>query len=205
MCYDPTSIRVYVSSHARFVQTEFSGLTQTTRPTASPHGTISQAPSPPVPPDVTEAEHTTDGADTGQPDGASIQEGNENDMPADDVGTIAHRLSRRRRMPAAVMASDLLAEPRSRKGRRPAEHLRDTGLQTIHVDYERGGIGHDLAREDVASRVAELAFDALCIAVVVSPPCSTWSAARFEPGDPQVLRTTELPMGVPQKDGGLYP
>eukprot|EP00965_Chrysotila_dentata_P011293 368170-Pleurochrysis_carterae.AAC.1 len=65
-------------------------------------------------------------------------------------------------MPAAFVASDLLADPvlpfiiclcsgEERAGDL-AEHLRDTGLQSIHVDYVRGGIGHDLAREDVASR-----------------------------------------------------
>eukprot|EP00965_Chrysotila_dentata_P023820 789219-Pleurochrysis_carterae.AAC.4 len=43
----------------------------------------------------------------------------------------------------------------------------------------------------------------MCIAVVALPACSTWSAARFEPGDPQVLRTTEHLMGVPQKDVGF--
>eukprot|EP00965_Chrysotila_dentata_P157323 5197638-Pleurochrysis_carterae.AAC.1 len=32
-------------------------------------------------------------------------------MSADDEGTLAQRLSRRRRMPATVVASDLLAEP----------------------------------------------------------------------------------------------
>eukprot|EP00965_Chrysotila_dentata_P066029 2186287-Pleurochrysis_carterae.AAC.1 len=39
MCYDPILKRVYVSPRARFAETEFPGLTQTTRPTASPHGT----------------------------------------------------------------------------------------------------------------------------------------------------------------------
>eukprot|EP00965_Chrysotila_dentata_P215276 6188669-Pleurochrysis_carterae.AAC.2 len=39
MCYEAMSKRVYVSPPARFVETEFPGLTQTTRPTASPHGT----------------------------------------------------------------------------------------------------------------------------------------------------------------------
>eukprot|EP00965_Chrysotila_dentata_P177570 5865927-Pleurochrysis_carterae.AAC.1 len=64
-------------------------------------------------------------------------------------------------------------------------------------------MGHDLARSDVADRVVELASNNLCVAVFASPPCSTWSAARFEPGDPQVLRTNAHPMGVPQPGGGL--
>eukprot|EP00965_Chrysotila_dentata_P109787 3627663-Pleurochrysis_carterae.AAC.1 len=66
-----------------------------------------------------------------------------------------------------------------------AAYLTTGGLRVIHVDYERGGIGHNLARDDVADRVAALATSPLCIAVVASPPCSTWSAARFEPGAPQ--------------------
>eukprot|EP00965_Chrysotila_dentata_P205070 6182724-Pleurochrysis_carterae.AAC.2 len=60
---------------------------------------------------------------------------------------------------------------RSRKGRRPSRTSAKHRLgQIIHVDYERVGIGHDLAREDVASRVAELASDTLCIVVAASPP-----------------------------------
>eukprot|EP00965_Chrysotila_dentata_P106598 3520988-Pleurochrysis_carterae.AAC.1 len=84
-----------------------------------------------------------------------------------------------------------------------AAYLVAGGLHVVHVDYERGGIGHDLAHDDVADRVVALAASPLCIAVVTSPPCSTWSAARFEPGAPQVLRTRKHPMGVPQSDGGL--
>eukprot|EP00965_Chrysotila_dentata_P179229 5919155-Pleurochrysis_carterae.AAC.1 len=61
--------------------------------------------------------------------------------------------------------------------------------------YEQGGIGHDMARDDVAARVTALATNNLCVAVVASPPCSTWSAARLEPGVPQVLRTRDYPMG----------
>eukprot|EP00965_Chrysotila_dentata_P008093 263872-Pleurochrysis_carterae.AAC.1 len=66
---------------------------------ATPRGTTSQEPSPPVSPDVTKRKHATDGDDTGQPPDAEIQEGTKNDIPADDEGTIAQRLSRRRRMP----------------------------------------------------------------------------------------------------------
>eukprot|EP00965_Chrysotila_dentata_P250271 6209358-Pleurochrysis_carterae.AAC.2 len=76
-------------------------------------------------------------------------------------------------------------------------------LHVLYVNYERGGIRHALARDDVADSVAALAASPLCVAVVVSPPCSTWSAARFESGAPQVLRTRKHPMGVPQSDGGL--
>eukprot|EP00965_Chrysotila_dentata_P142125 4698494-Pleurochrysis_carterae.AAC.1 len=66
-----------------------------------------------------------------------------------------------------------------------AAYLVAGGMHAINVDYERGGIGHHLARDDVADRVAAFAASPLCVAVVTSPPCSTWSAARFEPGAPQ--------------------
>eukprot|EP00965_Chrysotila_dentata_P108938 3599218-Pleurochrysis_carterae.AAC.1 len=66
-----------------------------------------------------------------------------------------------------------------------AAHLAAAGVKVIQVDYERGGIGHDMARDEVAERVIALATSNLCIAVVASPPCSTWSAARFKPGAPQ--------------------
>eukprot|EP00965_Chrysotila_dentata_P193779 6175955-Pleurochrysis_carterae.AAC.6 len=60
-----------------------------------------------------------------------------------------------------------------------------------------------MARDDVADRVTTLTADALCVAVVASPPCSTWCAARFKPGAPQLLRTREHPIGVRQSDCGL--
>eukprot|EP00965_Chrysotila_dentata_P033066 1101448-Pleurochrysis_carterae.AAC.1 len=41
------------------------------------------------------------------------------------------------------------------------------GVAMIHVDYERGGIGHDLA-SDVTERVTTLATSTLCVAVVAT-------------------------------------
>eukprot|EP00965_Chrysotila_dentata_P168669 5570508-Pleurochrysis_carterae.AAC.1 len=54
-----------------------------------------------------------------------------------------------------------------------AAHLVAGGMHVINVDYERGGIGHDLARDDMADRVAALAANPMCVAVMASPPCST--------------------------------
>eukprot|EP00965_Chrysotila_dentata_P128570 4249835-Pleurochrysis_carterae.AAC.1 len=62
---------------------------------------------------------------------------------------------RRRRDTAAVVAPDLLQEPSKpyaiylcsivqREGDMAA-HLVAGGMHVINVDYERGGIGHDLA------------------------------------------------------------
>eukprot|EP00965_Chrysotila_dentata_P178341 5889964-Pleurochrysis_carterae.AAC.1 len=69
---------------------------------------------------------------------------------------------RRRRNTAAVVAPDLLREPTShfaiylcsgaQRDGDMAAYLVAGGLQVIHVDYEKGGIGHDLARDDVADR-----------------------------------------------------
>eukprot|EP00965_Chrysotila_dentata_P151276 5000044-Pleurochrysis_carterae.AAC.1 len=95
MCYDPNSKRVYVSPHARFVETDFPGLAQTTRPTVSPHVTVAQAPSPPAPPDAAEPQYTTEDANAEQPDNAGTQEAHENDTHANGESTIAQRLSRR--------------------------------------------------------------------------------------------------------------
>eukprot|EP00965_Chrysotila_dentata_P120950 3999895-Pleurochrysis_carterae.AAC.1 len=76
----------------------------------------------------------------------------------DGEGTIAERILRRRRQTAAVVATDLLDKPTlpfvlylcsgvQRDGDLAA-CLNKGGKRTIHVDYERGGIGHDLARDD---------------------------------------------------------
>eukprot|EP00965_Chrysotila_dentata_P122349 4044278-Pleurochrysis_carterae.AAC.1 len=84
-----------------------------------------------------------------------------------DEGTIATRILRRRRAPAAVVAQDLLADPvvpfvlylcsGSQRDNDLAAHLHDNNLSAIQIDYcECGGIGHDLAREDVAERAIEL-------------------------------------------------
>eukprot|EP00965_Chrysotila_dentata_P156845 5182650-Pleurochrysis_carterae.AAC.2 len=112
MCYDPLSKRSYVSPHARFVETEFpAGLVHATRPTTTPHGNVVHPPSPPTAPDVTKPENTTGSADVEQLGDARIQAKHENDNSVDGEGTLAQRLSRRQRTPAAVVASDLLAEP----------------------------------------------------------------------------------------------
>eukprot|EP00965_Chrysotila_dentata_P171518 5660466-Pleurochrysis_carterae.AAC.1 len=101
----------------------------------------------------------------------------------DGEGTITDRILRRRRQTAAVVATDLFDTPASpfvlylcsgvQRDGDLAAYLDKGGMRTIHVDYKRGGIGHDLARDDVADRVAELAANTLCVAVIASPPCST--------------------------------
>eukprot|EP00965_Chrysotila_dentata_P139166 4601861-Pleurochrysis_carterae.AAC.1 len=128
-------------------------------------------------------------------DDTDSQQPIDTDNDIDGEGTIADRILRRWRQTAEVVATDLLDEPTSpfvlylcsgvQRHGDLAAYLTKGGMLTIHVDYERGGIGHDLVRDDVADRVAELAANTLCVTVAASPPCSTWSAARFKPGAPQ--------------------
>eukprot|EP00965_Chrysotila_dentata_P130776 4323800-Pleurochrysis_carterae.AAC.1 len=116
-------------------------------------------------------------------DHADSQGPQDGSVDADGEGTIADRILRRRRQTAAVVATDLLSEPTSpfvlylcsgvQRDGDLAAHLTNGGMAVVHVDYERGGIGHDLSRDDVADRVAALAANTLCVAVVASPPCST--------------------------------
>eukprot|EP00965_Chrysotila_dentata_P062700 2077753-Pleurochrysis_carterae.AAC.1 len=76
----------------------------------------------------------------------------------DGEETIADRIPRCRRQTAAVVATDLLDKLASpfvlylcsgvQRDGDLAAHLNKGGMRAIHVDYERGGIGHDLARDD---------------------------------------------------------
>eukprot|EP00965_Chrysotila_dentata_P040457 1342473-Pleurochrysis_carterae.AAC.1 len=65
------------------------------------------------------------------------------------------------------------------------------GLHVVHIYYERGEIGHDLARDDLAERAIALAANPPRRSHAFTAACSTWLAARFEQGTPQVLRTIE--------------
>ena len=56
------------------------------------------------------------------------------------------------------------------------------------------------ARDRLLALVADGAF----LAVVVSPPCETWSIARFLPGGPRPLRSAEAPWGLPQLSAEEY-
>eukprot|EP00965_Chrysotila_dentata_P152425 5037875-Pleurochrysis_carterae.AAC.1 len=131
---------------------------------------------PAPPPAVTYEDDTFEEAPTGLDLEATPMEHD----AADDEGTIAERIARRRRATAAVVAPDLLANPDvpyviylcsgAECEDNLAAHLQKGGLHTIQIDYERGGMGHDLARSDVADRAVELASNNLCVAVFASPP-----------------------------------
>eukprot|EP00965_Chrysotila_dentata_P255372 6212196-Pleurochrysis_carterae.AAC.1 len=190
MCYDPLSKRVYVSPHARIIETELLGLSQAISPASKLHSLNVYIPPLPTLPEVADQDDATGDAKAYPPGDGDNNPEQENLGAADDGDTIAQRLLRHKRMPAATVASDLLAEPVV-----PSSTYHPRRLQEKRHRAQPG------SRRYVASRVAELSSDTLCVAVVAPPPCSTWSAA--EPGDPQVLRTSEHPMGVPQKDEGL--
>eukprot|EP00965_Chrysotila_dentata_P006207 202793-Pleurochrysis_carterae.AAC.1 len=89
---------------------------------------------------------------------ATEQEITHDQIDTNDEGTIAERLLRCRRQTAAVVASDPLITPTqpfviylcsgAQHDGDLAEFLIAGGLQVVHVDYARGGIGHDMARDD---------------------------------------------------------
>eukprot|EP00965_Chrysotila_dentata_P050224 1664013-Pleurochrysis_carterae.AAC.1 len=94
---------------------------------------------------------------------AELIDAHDTETAAADEGTIAERIAGRRRAPAAVVAPDLLEDPTStpfvlylcsgsERDDDLGAHLRDDGVAAIQIDYERGGIGDDLARDDVADR-----------------------------------------------------
>ena len=68
---------------------------------------------------------------------------------------------------------------------------RDGDLQTaqrigcLSVDPIIDARSFDLLNDSVVSRLIELATSANCVGIMASFPCSTWSAARFEPGGPR--------------------
>eukprot|EP00965_Chrysotila_dentata_P045857 1524081-Pleurochrysis_carterae.AAC.1 len=200
MCLDPSTKRIYVSPHALFIEASFPGLA-----TLSPPAPPASPPAPNNTPQTALPAMVDDNIDTNddaciapsppQYEDATEQETVHGDHDSNDEATIAERLMRRRRQTAAVVAFNLLDTPTklfviylcsgAQRDDDMAEFLIASDLQVVQVGYVRGGIGHDMARDEVADRVATLAADKLCVAVVASPPCSTWSAARFEPGAPQ--------------------
>ena len=76
-------------------------------------------------------------------------------------------------------------------------------LKVLNVDILLNGRHHDLTKDDVKLRLIEAASHNDCKGVMISTPCSTWSAARYNEGGPPVLRNLDNPMGIPSKDGKL--
>eukprot|EP00965_Chrysotila_dentata_P086995 2871659-Pleurochrysis_carterae.AAC.1 len=97
MCLEPVTKRIYVSPHARFIETEFPGSSTATPNTNTP--SIEPSPQPPAPPPATT--HENDAFEE-EPTGFDLEATPMEHDAADDVGTIAERLARRRRTTAAV-------------------------------------------------------------------------------------------------------
>eukprot|EP00965_Chrysotila_dentata_P165831 5474906-Pleurochrysis_carterae.AAC.1 len=101
MCFDPVAKRIYISPHTRLIETEFPGLTATVKAQAHDLTQTHQSPhTPPLPPANCDGEMDEDMADGETRLNAEITTPNDDSTEADE-GTIAARILRRRRAPAA--------------------------------------------------------------------------------------------------------
>ena len=69
-------------------------------------------------------------------------------------------------------------------------------------DSERD-LAHDLSDSNLQEHIIQQVKDKKFSMVLVSPPCSSWSRARFRQPGPKPVRTAEWPMGFPWLDGHL--
>ena len=90
-----------------------------------------------------------------------------------------------------------------RRGGDLAAQLALQGIGCVCVDTCIGGAAHDMTSDTVTRVLQGLAADARCVGVMASFPCSTWSAARYEPGGPPVLRDSDNPVGFRDEQGRL--
>ena len=79
-------------------------------------------------------------------------------------------------------------------------------LVVMHVDIKLGGRHHDMTKVDVAERIILAASLKHCVGLMVSTPCATWSAARYnEKEGLPVLRDLTHPIGIPDAITGKIP
>ena len=78
-------------------------------------------------------------------------------------------------------------------------------IRVVHIDTKLGGYSHDLRIESVADAVIAIAANSRCLGVLLSVPCDTWSAIRFnkDSDSPEPLRDCDFPDGIPDADGVL--
>ena len=89
-----------------------------------------------------------------------------------------------------------------------AHYLRAHGIYTVMVDVKQGGYGHDMTHAPIQRQIQELAARPLCLAVLSSIPCGSWSALRYVPqaNAPGVeRRRPHHTRGIPRADGTLAP
>jgi hypothetical protein len=85
--------------------------------------------------------------------------------------------------------------------------LRPSGVHVLSVDTQIGGYAQDLLHEPVRAELRELASFPLCIGIISSVPCGSWSVLRYvDNGGPSVARRLPLhARGIPRPDGSLPP
>ena len=81
--------------------------------------------------------------------------------------------------------------------------LMKSGYGCLCVDVCIDARAHNLLDDGVTSRLVELASSPQCVGVMASLPCSTWCAARYEPGGPPVRRDSSEPAGITDEHGRL--
>ena len=89
-----------------------------------------------------------------------------------------------------------------------AHYLRAFGIYCVMVDVKQGGYGHDMMHAPVQRQIQDLAARPLCLAVLSSVPCGSWSVLRYVPQSnaPGVeRRRPHHTRGIPRADGSLAP
>ena len=78
-----------------------------------------------------------------------------------------------------------------------------SNASVITVDTTIGGYSHDLTDPKVVQELIELGKAEHCVGVIFTPPCGTWSAARFAGGAnaAPVVRDRWQPEGIKGEDG----
>jgi hypothetical protein len=85
-------------------------------------------------------------------------------------------------------------------------HLSHAAVVVINVDTELGGRAHDLTDPRLVKQLIEYASNPMCLGVLATIPCSTWSVLRFRAlasGISSPLRDCDFPVGIPNPDGSL--
>ena len=75
----------------------------------------------------------------------------------------------------------------------------------MHIDTTIGGYTHDLRLPSVSRAVVAIAASPLCLGTLVSVPCDSWSAIKFNEtnGAPGPERDTDNVLGIPLPDGSI--
>ena len=233
VCLEPLSKKVFVSTHVRFCESEFTGLETTPENYER------------VAPPTFSMEHVKRVADgtyvptVTDPTGGNLVDDGEDAPPLIDLdsdsdddeltgpgpgarhvptGPVSKRLPPRssgsrymQRNAASAFSLSLPQRPfvlylcsGARRENDLTSAVSDRStLDVLTVDMAIGGYEHDLTRDSVAAQVLALAAHPNCRALVATPPCNTWSALRFRRPGPPVLRDLTHPRGIPDASGQI--